>query len=91
MKIMSDRVEKYPFRHTIFHYFSKQQTFELFWDISSILEPLVANIDDVENNVGAILERNMVVDEQMQEMKIDIMSLSEKILSIKVCLLTVNL
>ena len=48
------------------------------------MEPLSAQIADVEENIEAIVRRNNVVDEEMQGMKTDIQSLSDKILVIKV-------
>ena len=48
------------------------------------MEPLSAQISDVEENIEAIVRRNNVVDEEMQGMKNDIQSLSDKILVIKV-------
>ena len=41
-------------------------------------------IADVEENIESIVRRNEVVDEEIQGMKIDINSLSEKITAIKV-------
>ena len=41
-------------------------------------------IADVEENIESIIRRNEVVDEEIQGMKTDINSLSEKILAIKV-------
>ena len=53
-------------------------------DIESVLEPLTAQIADVEENVESIVHRNGIVDEEIQGMKTDILSLSDKILAIKV-------
>jgi len=41
-------------------------------------------IADVEENIESIVRRNEVVDEEIQGMKTDINSLSEKITAIKV-------
>jgi len=48
------------------------------------LEPLNSQIADVEENIKSIVRRNDVVDGEIQGMKTDILSLSEKILAIKV-------
>ena len=48
------------------------------------MEPLVAQIADVEEDIESIVRRNEVVDEEFQGMKTDILSLSDKILAIKV-------
>ena len=48
------------------------------------MEPIAAQIADVEENIEAIVRRNEVVDEEFQGMKTDIASLSDKILAIKV-------
>ena len=48
------------------------------------MEPFNAQIADIEENIEAIVRRNNVVDEEMQGMKNDIQSLSDKILVIKV-------
>ena len=53
-------------------------------DIESALEPISAQLADVEENIQAIIRRNEVVDEEFQGMKTDIASLSDKILAIKV-------
>ena len=53
-------------------------------DIESALEPLTAQIAGVEENVKSIVQRNAIVDEEIQGMKTDILSLSDKILAIKV-------
>ena len=53
-------------------------------DIESALEPLTAQIADVEENVKSIVQRNENLDEEIQGMKTDIISLSDKILAIKV-------
>ena len=53
-------------------------------DIESALEPLTVQIAGVEENVKSIVKRNEIVDEEIQRMKTDIISLSEKILAIKV-------
>ena len=53
-------------------------------DIESALEPLTAQIAGVEENVKSIVQRNEIVDEEIQGMKTDIISLSDKILAIKV-------
>ena len=52
--------------------------------MESALEPIAAQIADVEENIEAIVRRNEVVDEEFQGMKTDIASLSDKILAIKV-------
>ena len=44
-------------------------------------------IADAEENIEIILKRNEIVDEQIQGMKSDINSLSEKITAIKVSLI----
>lgn len=49
-----------------------------------MLKPLSTQIADVEENIVAIVRRNDVVDEEIQGMKTDIQSLSDKILIIKV-------
>ena len=41
-------------------------------------------IADVEENIESIVRRNDIVDEEIQGMKTDILSLTDKILSIKV-------
>lgn len=48
------------------------------------MEPLVSQIADVEEDIESIVRRNEVVDEEFQGMKTDILSLSDKILAIKV-------
>ena len=53
-------------------------------DIKSVLEPLAAQMVDVEENIEAIVKRNEVVDEEFQGIKTDIASLSDKIMEIKV-------
>ena len=53
-------------------------------DIESALEPIFAQLADVEENIEAIVRRNEVVDEEFQGMKTDIAALSDKILAIKV-------
>lgn len=53
-------------------------------DIGSALEPLTAQIAGVEQNMKSIVHRNEILDEEIQGMKTDIISLSEKILAIKV-------
>ena len=53
-------------------------------DVESVLEPLTAQIAGVEENVKSIIQRNEIVDEEIQGMKTDILSLSDKILAIKV-------
>ena len=53
-------------------------------DFNSVLEPLNSQIADVEENIKSIVRRNDVVDGEFQGMKTDILSLSEKILAIKV-------
>ena len=58
--------------------------FDIFQDIHAALKPFSAQIADVEENIQAIVRRNNVVDEEMQGMKNDIQSLSDKILVIKV-------
>ena len=50
-----------------------------------MLEPL--SIADAKENIEVILQRNEIVDEQIQGMKSDINSLSEKITAIKVSLI----
>lgn len=44
-------------------------------------------IADAKENIEVILQRNEIVDEQIQGMKSDINSLSEKITAIKVSLI----
>ena len=44
-------------------------------------------IADVEENIESIVRRNEVVDEEIQGMKTDINSLSDKITAIKVILI----
>ena len=44
-------------------------------------------IADVEENIESIVRRNEVVDEEIQGMKTDINSLSDKITAIKVSLI----
>ena len=61
--------------------------FDIFKDIESALEPLSMQIADVEENIEAIVRRNDVVDGEIQGMKTDINSLSEKITAIKVNLI----
>ena len=67
--------------------------FELRWailrvgpikDIVSSLEPLSTQIAEIEENIESIVRRNDIVDEQIQGMKTDILSSSDKILAIKV-------
>ena len=53
-------------------------------DSLEILEPLTLQIAGVEENIESIVRRNDVVDGEIQGMKTDILSLSEKILAIKV-------
>ena len=53
-------------------------------DLESALKLLVEQIADVEENIKSIVIRNDVVDGEIQGMKTDILSLSEKILAIKV-------
>ena len=45
-------------------------------------------IADDEENIESIVRRNEVVDEEIQDMKTDINSLSEKITAIKVSLIS---
>lgn len=52
-----------------------------------MLEPLSMQIADAKENIEVILQRNEIVDEQIQGMKSDINSLSEKITAIKVSLI----
>ena len=58
--------------------------FYSFEDIHAALEPLSAQIADVEDNIEAIVRRNDVANEEIQGMKTDIQSLFDKILVIKV-------
>ena len=48
------------------------------------MEPISAQITNVEENIESIVRRNEVVDEEIQGMKTDMLSLAEKILAIKV-------
>ena len=48
------------------------------------MEPLIAQIADVEEDIESIVRRNEVVDEEYEGIKTDILSLSDKILAIKV-------
>ena len=48
------------------------------------MEPLSEQIIDVENNVAAIFQRNKIVDEQIRGIKTDILSLTGKIMDMKV-------
>ena len=47
------------------------------------MQPLTLQIADVEENIKSIVRRNDVVDGEIQVMKTDILSLSEKILAFK--------
>ena len=53
-------------------------------DFESALAPLSAQIADVEETIESIVKRNEVVDEEFQGIKMDVASLSDKILAIKV-------
>ena len=48
------------------------------------MEPLSAQIADLEEAIEYLVRRNDVVDEQIQGMKADLVSLNDKILAIKV-------
>lgn len=48
------------------------------------MEPLSAQMADLEEDIESLVRRNEVVDEEFQGMKTDIASLSDKILAIKV-------
>ena len=61
------------------------------WDIESALEPLSAQIADLEEDIESIVRRNEVVDAEVQGMKTDFASLSDKILAIKVSFLVMTL
>lgn len=61
--------------------------FDIFEDIESALEPLSMQIADVEENIDAIVEKNEAVHKEIQGMKTDINSLSDKITAIKVSLI----
>ena len=52
--------------------------------MESALEPLSAQITDLEENIESIVRRNDIVDEEIQGIKSDMISLAEKILAIKV-------
>ena len=58
--------------------------FNLILDILNALKPLSASIDAAESNIDMIIERNRIIDEDNQDMKLDILALSDKILAIKV-------
>ena len=48
------------------------------------MEPLSAQINAVEENIASIVRRNDIVDEEIQGIKSDMISLADKILAIKV-------
>ena len=52
--------------------------------VKSALEPLSAQIGDLEEAIENLVRRNDVVDEEIQGMKADLVSLAGKILAIKV-------
>ena len=52
--------------------------------MESALEPLSAQITDLEENIASIVRRNDIVDEEIQGIKSDMISLADKILAIKV-------
>ena len=48
--------------------------------MESALEPLSAQITDLEENIASIVRRNDIVDEEIQGIKSDMISLADKIL-----------
>ena len=69
---------QWPKNKKIMHFFN------LILDILNALKPLSASIDAAESNIDMIIERNRIIDEDNQDMKLDILALSDKILAIKV-------
>ena len=53
-------------------------------DMESALEPLSIQITDLEENIASIVRRNDIVDEEIQGIKSDMISLADNILAIKV-------
>ena len=53
-------------------------------DMESALEPLSIQITDLEENIASIVRRNDIVDGEIQGIKSDMTSLTDKILAIKV-------
>ena len=48
------------------------------------MEPLSAQIIELEENIESIVRRNDIVDDEIQGIKSDMISLADKILAIKV-------
>ena len=53
-------------------------------DMESALEPLSIQITDLEENIASIVRRNDIIDDEIQGIKSDMISLADKILAIKV-------
>ena len=52
--------------------------------MESALEPLSMQITDLQENIESIVRRNDIVDNEIQGIKRDMISLADKILAIKV-------
>ena len=58
-------------------------SFDPIW-VKSALEPLSAQIADLEEAIEYLVRKNDAVNEEIQGMKTDLVSLGDKILAIKV-------